>query len=210
MLKRKSVLLTISAIILFAILAVAVNIEIFNGFENWFYEETVGYMCEGLTFVSKCITHLGGPIGITLVCIAIYLIPRTRLKVALPVSVSVSSAFVLNVILKRIFSRERPNILRLVNESSYSFPSGHAMVNAALYATLAVYAYKLIDRRRIKWPVIVAVLTLIVLIGLTRIYLGVHYAGDIMAGWLLGFAVAMTTYTVIEKLRLNDDDNEEE
>ena len=107
--------------------------------------------------------------------------------------------------IKLSFERERPNILRLVSESSYSFPSGHAMVNMALYTILIIYTFKFLDSKKLKIPLIIGMTFLIIAIGFTRIYLGVHYAGDILGGWFLGFAVSMIIYMIMKHTTINDD-----
>ena len=109
-------------------------------------------------------------------------------------SITVISAATLNFILKNAFARERPDILRLINETNYSFPSGHAMNNAALYTMLTILTFKYIKSK----PKIITLTTifvyLVLAIGFSRLYLGVHYAGDVIGGWLLGFLVALVVY----------------
>ena len=202
---KKNILLIVMSIILFIILAIAINADILSGFESWVYFESVEHMSDILTNILIFITNFGGPIGISLICITIFLIPKLRNKLGLPVSIAVSTSFILNIILKLIFARERPDILRLVTENSYSFPSGHAMINMALYTVLIIYAYKFIKSKRIKYPLIILMMILVIAIGFTRIYLGVHYAGDIIGGWLLGFAIGLCVYMLMKNSSINDD-----
>ena len=202
---KKNILLIVMSIVLFIILAIAINADILSGFESWVYFESVEHMSDILTNILIFITNFGGPIGISLICITIFLIPKLRNKLGLPVSIAVSTSFILNIILKLTFARERPDILRLVTENSYSFPSGHAMINMALYTVLIIYAYKSIKSKRIKYPLIIAMMLLVIAIGFTRIYLGVHYAGDIIGGWLLGFAIGLSVYMLMKNSSINDD-----
>ena len=202
---KKNILLIVMSIVLFIILAIAINADILSGFESWVYFESVEHMSDILTNILIFITNFGGPIGISLICITIFLIPKLRNKLGLPVSIAVSTSFILNIILKLIFARERPDILRLVTENSYSFPSGHAMINMALYTVHIIYAYKFIKSKRIKYPLIIAMMLLVIAIGFTRIYLGVHYAGDIIGGWLLGFAIGLSVYMLMKNSSINDD-----
>lgn len=202
---KKNVLLTVMAIILFFWLAIAIEADYLAGFESWVYNESVEHMSSWLTFILVIITNIGGPIGIAIVCSIIFLIPKVRNRVGIPVSISIATSFCINVILKRCFARERPDILRLVSESSYSFPSGHAMVNMALYAILVIYTFKLVENKKLKYTLISIMSLLIVAIGFTRVYLGVHYAGDILGGWLLGFVVSMVVYMIMKKTTINDD-----
>ena len=204
---RKNILLAICAIILFFILAFFIKADQLYGFESWVYAEATEHMSDFLTAILVFITNIGGPIGIMCVCAVIYAIPKLRNRVAIPVSIAVVSSLVLNTILKGIFARERPNILRLVSENYYSFPSGHAMVNMALYSILIIYAYKLIKNKKIRYTIYTVLTALILVIGFTRIYLGVHYAGDIIGGWLMGFAVSLIVYMIMKKTTITDYEN---
>lgn len=201
---KKNILLIVMAIILFIILAAAINADILTGFESWIYFESVEHMSDVLTNILIFITNLGGPIGVFFICLMIFLIPKLRNKVGIPVSIAVSSSFIINIILKRIFARERPDILRLVTEYSYSFPSGHAMINMALYTVLILYTYRLVKNKKIKYSLIVLMIFLVAIIGFTRVYLGVHYAGDIIGGWLLGFAIGLFVYMLMKKSNINN------
>ena len=201
---KKNIILIIMSIILFIILAFAINADILSGFESWVYFESVEHMSDILTNILIFITNLGGPIGVFLICLTIFLIPKLRNRVGIPVSIAVSFSFILNIILKRIFARERPDILRLVTEYSYSFPSGHAMVNMALYTVLILYTYKFVKNKKIKYSLITCMAALVFIIGFTRVYLGVHYAGDIIGGWLLGFAIGLIVYMLMKKSNINN------
>lgn len=97
----------------------------------------------------------------------------------------------LNNLLKTFFGRDRPDeALRLVEISSHSFPSGHAMSSATIYLTLAVLLVRLVERRREKAYIFGAALLLSFCVGLSRVYLGVHYPTDVIAGWAAGVAWA--------------------
>lgn len=207
MIKKKKTIFVILAIVLFAILAVAIKADYLYGFELWVYNEATEHMSDLLTSILKLITNIGGPIGIMCVCAIIFIIPKLRNRIAIPVSIAVISSFVLNIILKQIFARERPNILRLVSESFYSFPSGHAMVNMSLYSILMIYAYKLVKNKKLRYSIYLVLTTLVFIIGFTRIYLGVHYAGDIIGGWLMGLAISVVVYSIMKKSTITDYDN---
>ena len=78
------------------------------------------------------------------------------------------------------------------------------MVNMALYSILIIYAYKLIKNKKIRYTIYTVLTALILVIGFTRIYLGVHYAGDIIGGWLMGFAVSLIVYMIMKKTTITD------
>lgn len=93
---------------------------------------------------------------------------------------------ILNNLLKIIIKRPRPLIAPLVSESSYSFPSGHAMNATIFYLLIAFYIYKFFGKKKYKWILISSLICLVLLIGFSRLYLGVHYPSDVVAGILIG------------------------
>jgi undecaprenyl-diphosphatase len=99
----------------------------------------------------------------------------------------------LNHALKTLFARQRPSVVPpLDTVHSLSFPSGHAMLSAAVYLSLAVLVARLLAARRARAYVLAVAATLTVLIGLTRVYLGVHYPTDVLAGWVAGCVWALS------------------
>ncbi|MFC4601699.1 phosphatase PAP2 family protein [Cohnella hongkongensis] len=97
---------------------------------------------------------------------------------------SVGGAAGLNSLLKNAFQRERPALHRLAEETGYSFPSGHSMAAFALYGAMAYLLWRHIASRAGRTALIAAAAVLVLSIGLSRIYLGVHYPSDVLAGYL--------------------------
>lgn len=95
-------------------------------------------------------------------------------------------SFVTNRILKLIIRRPRPQRIQIMPEKGFSFPSGHAMVAFAYYGFLIYLIHKNIKNKKIKYPLIVFLSLLILLIGISRIYLGVHYVTDVLGGFVFG------------------------
>lgn len=207
--KKRKIALMIVPILLFIMLAICIQAGVSQDLEIWAYSEAVEHMSPVLTSIVKFVTHLGDGTTIILICFALLLIPKTRVKFGLPISLSVVFSETINLILKRIFERERPNILRLVNETSYSFPSGHAMVNAAVYTMAALLVIYYIKDKRWRTGLLIFCSVMPIMIGYTRVYLGVHYAGDVIGGWLLGFAVSFIFYTILKKKVLDKENTEE-
>ena len=195
----KKILLIVIPIILFAFLALYIQAGYSIRFENWVYAEAVEHMNPFLTNIIRIITHLGDPIIVTSITILLVIIPKTRKKVGYPMAAAVIVSEALNLILKEIFARERPNILQLVNETTYSFPSGHAMINTTVYTMLGIFAIKYIRSKKIKISVIIMCIIMPLIISFSRVYLGVHYAGDVLGGMLLGFAVTVFIYAPLKK-----------
>lgn len=93
----------------------------------------------------------------------------------------------LNLALKSTFVRPRPSLDPLVIEQSYSFPSGHAMNSTIFYASLAYFVFRRIRHQRVRQLLLVGCIGVIGLIGVSRVYLGVHYPSDVLAGYAIGF-----------------------
>jgi undecaprenyl-diphosphatase len=103
----------------------------------------------------------------------------------------------LNVVLKAFFDRPRPElVLHLTDVRSASFPSGHAMDSAVIYLTLATLLARLVSPRALKIYFVAVALFLSFLVGLSRVYLGVHYPSDVLAGWMAGLAWAVLCWGV--------------
>jgi undecaprenyl-diphosphatase len=139
------------------------------------------------------ITALGGYVILTLLVagVAAYLLAAGKRGTALLVVGAVGSGTVLSETLKLGFSRPRPDLVaHLAEVQSASFPSGHAMISAITYLTLGVLLARAHQKRRTKFLVMSYAVILTLLIGFSRIYLGVHWPTDVLAGWALGAAWA--------------------
>jgi undecaprenyl-diphosphatase len=140
------------------------------------------------------ITSLGSTSVLVLVTAAVivYLLLIRWPGTALFVFVAVAGGQVLSSLLKVEIDRPRPELVsHLVTETSLSFPSGHAMLSAVTYLTLGSLAARILpDRTTRIYVLFLAVLTTL-LVGISRIYLGVHWPSDVLAGWCAGFAWAM-------------------
>lgn len=139
-------------------------------------------------------TSLGSTTVLTLVTLltAGYLVMDGKRSSALFVLVAVLSGAMLSYILKIGFDRPRPELVsHVVQVHTLSFPSGHAMGSAVTYLTLGVLIVRTEHKRRIKAYVLGVAFGLTLLIGLSRIYLGVHWPTDVLAGWCAGSAWAL-------------------
>jgi membrane-associated phospholipid phosphatase len=142
-----------------------------------------------LDLVARRVTLLGSE-GLAVVMIVLLVIfgVRRRWGAAIALVLTTAGAQILNEILKDLFRRTRPAPVEFIFPAQeFSFPSGHAMVSASFYLFLAYVSWRVLH----GWPRILAVaglLTLIGVIGLTRLYLGVHFFTDVVAGYLAGLA----------------------
>lgn len=152
-----------------------------------------------LQIMFRDITSLGGYAVLTLITLAVigYLLMDGKRGAALLVLASVGGGAVLSSLLKLGIDRPRPDLVaHLVEVSTASFPSGHATLAAVTYLTLGT----LLSRVEARWSAKIYVLTVAValtfLIGISRIYLGVHWPTDVLAGWCVGSAWAMLCWRI--------------
>ena len=150
------------------------------------------------------ITSLGSTSVLVLVTTAaiIYLLLIRRPATALLMFVAVAGGQVLSSLLKFEVDRPRPDLVsHLVSETSLSFPSGHAMLSAVTYLTLGSMAARFLPGRTTKIFVLGLAILTTLLVGASRVYLGVHWPSDVLAGWCAGFAWAMLCWLVARLLQ---------
>lgn len=146
--------------------------------------------------VVVAVTQLGGAVCVIIVtlCVAYYLWQKMGKAYGMLVLFGVLGASVLNLALKAIFSRPRPELWeRIVSEASFSFPSGHAMASASLAMSILLAVWT----TRARLPVLLCGAVYVLAIGFTRLYLGVHYPTDVMAGWMVSVAWVTVVYGVL-------------
>lgn len=139
-----------------------------------------------LTQVNLFITNAGSPVVIVAITIimALVLYRFGRQPAALVMVLGVGGAAIVTLVSKIAFQRARPHLWTpVITESSFAFPSGHAMISSA-FAFTVIY---LLWHTRWRWLAIFLGLLTTVVIGLTRLYLGVHFPTDVIAGWVVGF-----------------------
>lgn len=138
---------------------------------------------------ARDVTALGSHVVISLVIAATmgFLLLLRKPATALAVFAAGTGGIALNAALKLLFARARPDVVpRLVEVTSPSFPSGHALLSAAAYLSLAIVAARAMASRRARLYVVAVAAVLVVLVGLSRVVLGVHYPTDVVAGWIVG------------------------
>jgi undecaprenyl-diphosphatase len=148
---------------------------------------------------ARDVTALGSVSVLALVVGAVsgfLLLVRRWRTLALVVGSTLGGTLV-NALLKRWIARPRPTVVpHLTEVLTESFPSGHAMLSAIVYLTLGALLAQLVERRRLKAYLVGVALGLTLLIGLTRVYLGVHYPTDVVGGWMAGLGWALVTALV--------------
>lgn len=149
------------------------------------------------------VTSLGSISVLTLAVLvtAGFLSLARRRHSAIYVLAASAGGALLSTALKSLFDRPRPDVvMHLVNVSSASFPSGHALGATAVYLTLAVLLARELPRRRLRAFTGAVAALIVVIIGASRIYLGVHWPTDVLAGWCMGAAWAMLCWLVAGRL----------
>lgn len=200
------IFLIVSSLILVLLVVFIDNVNV-SFFDSWFYNEIVEKMSPNLTLFMRFTTESGSSMAVVILCLSFFLFKEARIRWAFPVSISVLTAAVSNFLLKLAFARERPNILRLIDEDYYSFPSGHAMINTSFYMMILLLTWRYIKNKRARWGISILCVMMPLIIGVSRIYLGVHYATDVAAGWLLGLIISIIMYKIFEKWNKLDTKN---
>lgn len=136
------------------------------------------------------ITFLGSVGWLTFIVCVLVIVLFLKKKLALALFYVCSSGIgaLFNMLLKWLFKRERPDILPIISEEGYSFPSGHSMGSFIFYGSLAYLIIHLVHKKSLQWAAVILCGIFILLIGFSRIYLGVHYPSDIVGGFLAGGA----------------------
>lgn len=151
-----------------------------------------------LTPFVKFIANLGGAVFLISLSILLFLVIKNK-KIGLSIIVNLGIVTILNQGLKFLLQRPRPTGYRLVEETGFSFPSGHSMVSLAFYGYLIYLVYKYIKNKYIKWSIIFLLSLLILSIGISRIYLGVHYTSDVIGGFLASFSYLIIYICAVNK-----------
>ncbi|WMT43017.1 phosphatase PAP2 family protein [Paenibacillus sp. D2_2] len=157
-------------------------------FDNTVITFVQGLESDSLTRIMKVFTWIGGQIPVIVILLAtlilLYVVLHHRSELVFLVAVVAGSAL-LNILLKQIFRRDRPSLHRLIEETGFSFPSGHSMAAFSLYGAIVFLVWKHIPYILGRIAVIVGGACLILMIGISRIYLGVHYPSDVLGGYLI-------------------------
>ena len=200
----KWLVLFISLIGFLALAEDVFNKEIMNG-------DIIGYkiistflISDFATPIAKFITNFGGAIFLITLTVILFILIKNK-KIGLSIFSNLVIITVLNQLLKRILQRPRPTEFRIIEETGYSFPSGHSMVSMAFYGYLIYLIYKYVENKHVKWISIVLLSILICSIGVSRIYLGVHYTSDVLGGFLVSISYLILFISTVNKFFIEKD-----
>jgi undecaprenyl-diphosphatase len=154
--------------------------------------------------VGRDLTALGGVAVLTLLTLAVggFLRLRNMYGAMWLLFLATLGGLLMSTLLKTLFDRPRPNVVpHLSNVYSSSFPSGHSMLSATVYLTLGTLLARFVHQRSLKAYVLIVALTLTFLVGISRVYMGVHYPTDVLAGWTAGLIWALACWLVTRALQ---------
>lgn len=159
------------------------------------------YISGTMTFVMKIFTTIGSQyviIPLTLI-LTLYCWMKKENFIGFMIPINLGLITLLNVLLKNIVQRPRPSDIALIRETGYSFPSGHSMVSMAFYGFLIYLIHRYVKDSHKSNLLILLLTVLIMSIGLSRIYLGVHYASDVVSGFLLSVSYLIVFTSIFSK-----------
>ncbi|HHW36214.1 MAG TPA: phosphatase PAP2 family protein [Bacillales bacterium] len=184
----RALIVSIISLAGFVFLAMMVTYDKIIQFDSTVISFIQGFETPTLTVIMKLFTNIGSTVFIVplslLILVFLYKVLKHRSELILFVAVMVGSN-ILYFLLKLYFHRARPDLHRLIEVSGYSFPSGHATNACTLYGILAFLLWRHIRTRSGRTILIILSVMMIFTIGISRIYLGVHYPSDIVAGYFL-------------------------
>ena len=198
--KKKRGVIFAAGLVLFVLLAILMVTGNLQWFDDPIREWVYSIRNPALTEVLKVITYMGNWQTITLLCIVLLLFRKTRLRYGVRVSAGAIFVTIFNRIIKLIFKRPRPEeSLHLIEEGGYSFNSGHSITSMVVFGLLIYMVRKYVRNRKAANILTAALAVPWIFIGLSRIYMGVHFPSDVLAGWALGAAVLVGIIVIVEK-----------
>lgn len=195
--KRKYII--IISFVLFLLLLVLYLSNNLNIIDTVIYNNIIKFKTTTLTNFMKIITFFASTKFIFCLVIIFFIISLFKKKIPFIINGLIIGETLLNNIIKIIVKRDRPTLINLVTETSYSFPSGHTMAAVVFYGFLIYLILKSNINKPIKILSISVLSIIIILIMVSRIYLGVHYFSDVLAGMFLSISYLLTMITILEK-----------
>ncbi|CDE90212.1 MAG: phosphatase PAP2 family protein [Clostridia bacterium] len=175
------------------------NKEIMNGDIISYKIISTFLISDFTTPIAKFITNFGGAIFLLVLAITLFILIKNK-KIGFSIFLNLVIITMLNQLLKRILQRPRPTEFRIIEETGYSFPSGHSMISMAFYGYLIYLIYKYVKNKYVKWISIIILSILICSIGISRIYLGVHYTSDVLGGFFISISYLVIYISLVNRL----------
>lgn len=200
--KLKIILLFLLFFIL-SVLIYMVKTDKIIDLDSYLYNLISILRCDFLTDFFKNITKFANFNFITIFIIIIFIVVKNK-WIGILLAANSINGVIINKILKSIFVRPRPNVLRLIKQGGYSFPSGHAMASFIFYGMIIYLIYNTKINRKLKIIITILLSLVIFFVGLSRVYLGVHYVSDIISGYLFSFIYLIIFIYIIKKIYIRN------
>lgn len=195
---KRIIIASISIIVVIAILEDVFDGEIMKC-DTIAYSIIMNLRNKWITPIMKIITNLGSAIALLSVSFASLIFVRNK-KIGICITANLVIITILNLLLKNIVQRPRPEGYRIISELGYSFPSGHSMVSTASYGLIIYLIFKNVKNNKIKWTTGTLLGIITIAICFSRVYLGVHYASDVIAGFFTALAYLMLMTKITYKI----------
>jgi undecaprenyl-diphosphatase len=181
--------------------------EYVQNFDSAVYDALAKQISPVTTCFMKLFTFLGSELALTSLAAltlftGVFWKKGKRFKHCLFICLNLGGGALFSLILKNIFRRPRPNIMQLIEITGYSFPSGHSM-NSLIFYGFLIYLSLRYMKHWSKYCISFGLALLILFIGISRIYLGVHYASDVIGGFILGIFWLIVSIWVFKKMPFN-------
>ncbi len=194
--KKRYFLMGILLVVFILITTLVVTNNI-SSFDDYIYNMIFHLRNNFLDLFFKTITLCANTIPI--ICIVIILLLIVKDKYRYVLGITTVTTLLSNQLIKHIIMRPRPDHLRLIKQNGYSYPSGHSMISIAVYGFLIYYVYHKVKNKALKIALIILLSLLIILIGISRIYVGVHYPSDILGGYILSLLILILVILGVDK-----------
>lgn len=186
------------SLIIFIILSILVLTKKDIFLDSFVYEFISKYITDNLTSIVKCLTYIGSGIVVIGITIFVFIFFKNK-KYSLYMTINLVLITILQLILKSVFSRERPTDINLIEETGYSFPSGHSLTAMAFYGFIIYLIHISNISKRSKIILTTLFTVLIIVTGLSRVYLGVHYFTDVCGGFTFSLAYLIIYINIIKE-----------
>ena len=204
---KKRVNIVLILLVIFISICILISTKETLMIDNYMYRLIAETITPQKTKVLKIITTMVSPFVILPLVGLMFVFIKNKF-VGLCMALNTVSIYVINNLAKLIFLRPRPTNLQLIKENGYSYPSGHAMIAAAFYGFIIYLVCSRINNKYFKLFITIILIILILSIGFSRIYLGVHYFSDIIGGYLLSTIYLIIYISTINKYKLMEAKNE--
>ena len=193
---RKTIILYAS-LFLFVLITIAIFNNKITELDQSVHTHILNMRNDTLTNTLIIITNISSAYSLIVISILLLAILKKK-KIPLLICLNLILSYIINATAKLIFTRRRPTGINLIEESGFSYPSGHAMISMAYFGFIAYLIYKNSKNNITKTLLIITLMITILTIGFSRIYLGVHYLSDVIGGFLLS-----TVYLIIYIKNIN-------